>query len=317
MIGPELWEGLLASWDYFVYLAIILVPLFIGASFLVGLTQAYFPPERVERMLRNRDGGSGNVAAAGFGAVTPFCSCSTVPILAGLLQAGSPLGLSFSFLLASPLVNWIAVILLLGLFGVEVTVLYVTVAFIAAVAAGLLIGRFDLEGHIKDIEFTAGGERTAVTDGGMTACCGEIATTNTHRARVTDAARDAWSFFTDMFPYLLLGMIVGALMYGIVPMAWLQTILGPGNPIAVPLAAIVGAPIYVSMEAMLPIAASFATQGIPIGTVLAFVVGSAGVSIPNLIMLNKLFDRTLLVVYSGAVVGVAIIMGIISNILVA
>jgi len=109
--------ALLDSWDYFVHLAVILTPLFIGASFLVGLAQEYLPPERVEEMLRSRDQGSGNVLAAGLGAVTPFCSCSTIPVLAGLLGAGAPTGMSFSFLLASPLVNWIAVFLLFGLFG--------------------------------------------------------------------------------------------------------------------------------------------------------------------------------------------------------
>jgi uncharacterized membrane protein YraQ (UPF0718 family) len=129
MLPAGLESGLIDSWNYFVHLVVLLVPLFIGASFLVGLAQEYLPPEKVERKLRGHDEGSGNVAAAGLGAVTPFCSCSTVPVLAGLLQAGAPLGLAFSFLLASPLVNEIAVLLLVGLFGIEVTLWYIAHAF--------------------------------------------------------------------------------------------------------------------------------------------------------------------------------------------
>lgn len=316
MIPPEFAASLLDAWDYLVHLAIVLIPLFIGASFLVGLLQEYLPPERVERLLRNRDGGSGNAAAAAFGGLTPFCSCSTVPILAGLLQAGAPLGLAFSFLLASPLVNWIAIFLLLGLFGPDVTVLYVIVTLAAAVVGGLVIDRFDLYAHVKDIQFTTGGQ-PAATDGGVQACCGEATTPTTpsHKTRITTAAHDAWDFFADMVPYLLVGMVVGALIHGVVPIAWLESVLGPGNPLAVPLAAVAGAPIYISLEAMLPIAGAFVDQGIPIGTVLAFVVGSAGVSIPNVIMLNKLFDRTLLAVYVAAVVLTGIGVGSAFNVL--
>ena len=151
MLPPGLGEALLDSWDYFLHLAVILVPLFIGASFLVGLAQEYLRPEKVERKLRGHDEGTGNIAAAGLGAVTPFCSCSTVPVLAGLLQAGAPLGLAFSFLLASPLVNEIAVLLLVGLFGIEITVYYVIMTFVAAVAGGLVIGRLGLAEHVKDV----------------------------------------------------------------------------------------------------------------------------------------------------------------------
>lgn len=310
MIPADWIPPLIDAWDYFAHLAIVLIPLFIGASYVVGLAQEYLPPDRVERILRRYDAGSGNVVAAVVGAVTPFCSCSTVPILAGLLQAKAPVGLSFSFLLASPLVNWIAIFLLLGLFGVGVTVTYVVFTLTAAIIGGILLGRFELRNHVKDIQLSTG-RRTAVADGGTANCAGN--TRSRHRDRFTAAGRGAWGFFVDMFPYLLLGMIIGALIHGVVPTSWLQSLLGPANPLAVPIAAIAGAPIYISLEAMLPIAASFADQGIPIGTVLAFVIGSAGVSVPNLIMLNKLFDRTLLFVYVASVVATGITVGLLFN----
>ncbi|QRY26050.1 permease [Halobacterium sp. BOL4-2] len=322
MIPPGTEAALLDSWDYFLHLAMVLTPLFIGASFLVGLAQEYLPPERVEEMLRARDHGSGNVLAAGLGAVTPFCSCSTVPVLAGLLGAGAPTGMAFSFLLASPIVNWIAVFLLFGLFGTGVTVAYVTTALLAAIVAGLIIGTLDLDGYIKDVRITAGGREIA-TDGGTSASttadaggcseCGATAANRTHRERVTAAGKGALSFFRDTLPYIAVGIAIGALIHGAVPAEFLQQIAGPGNPLATPVAALAGAPIYVSISGMLPIAHSLTEAGIPIGTVIAFIIGGAGISIPNLILLNKLFERRLLAIYATTVVTIGITVGVLFN----
>ena len=319
MLSPGLSDALLDSWNYFLHLAVLLVPLFIGASFLVGLAQEYLPPEKVERKLRGHDEGTGNVAAAGLGAVTPFCSCSTVPVLAGLLQAGAPLGLAFSFLLASPLVNWIAVLLLLGLFGVEITVWYVVITLLAAIIGGIVIGRLGLSGYVKDVRIGDDRGQTVAVDGGATACCaaGTTTPTTTQRDHVKTAAHEAWSFFIDTLPYLVLGMTIGALIHGAIPVELLQAVLGPENPLAVPLAALAGAPVYISLSGMLPIAASLSEQGIAIGTVLAFVIGGAGVSIPNLVLLNKLFERRLLLVYAGTAVTMGVFVGVVFNFLIA
>ncbi|WP_313691769.1 permease [Halorarum halobium] len=310
-------SALLDSGAYFVYLALVLVPLFLGASFLVGLVGEYLPPEDIERKLRRYDEGTGNVAAAGLGAVTPFCSCSTVPVLAGLLQAGAPLGIAFSFLLASPLVNEIAVVLLLGLFGLEVTVWYVVLTFAASVVGGLVIGRLGLAEHVKDVRIVDDGSRTAVADGGTAdhEAARTVPTEATRGQRIEAAAQDAWSFFVDTLPYLVLGMVIGALIHGVVPVDALRTVLGPDNLLAVPLAALAGAPVYVSLSGMLPIAASLSEQGVAIGTVLAFVVGGAGVSVPNLVLLNKLFDRRLLLVYAGTIVAIGVTVGLAFNLL--
>ncbi|PSQ16304.1 permease [Halobacteriales archaeon QS_8_69_26] len=334
--------GLLAAADYFVHLSLVLVPLFVGASFLVGLVGEYLPPDRIERTFRRYDAGTGNVVAAGVGAVTPFCSCSTVPVLAGLLGAGAPLGMAFSFLLASPLVNELAVVLLVGVFGLKVAALYVAVAFAAAVAGGLVVGRLGLEDHVKDGSVLGSDDRSVATDGGTPGCessaagaagsdacggstacgdgsCGspEPVPDASHRARVRRAASEAREFFVDVLPYLLVGVTVGAIVHGFVPTALLHRVVGPENPLAVPIAAVVGAPMYVSMSAVLPVAATFADQGIPIGTVLAFVVGSAGVSLPNLVLLNKLFDRTLLAAYALTVVATGVTVGVVFNALLA
>jgi uncharacterized membrane protein YraQ (UPF0718 family) len=336
-------QELLVAWDYFMHLAVVLIPLFIGGSFLVGLLQEYLPPERVERILRRYDGGSGNVVAAGTGAITPFCSASTVPVLAGLLGAGAPLGIAFSFLLASPLVNELAVILLFGLFGFKTTALYVGFTSVAAIIGGIVIGRLDLEHHIKDTQLLTPDDGNVVADGGRSsngcetgapqsganlppdACsnissaqsavgCGQTARqSTTHWMRVKRAATGARGFFVGLLPYLVLGMTLGAVIHAFVPASIVHQLIGPENPLAVFIAAVAGAPIYVSMSAMLPVAATFTNQGIPIGTVLAFVIGSAGVSLPNLILLNKLFDRTLLTVYTLTVVTTGIVVGILFN----
>ncbi|SFC20005.1 hypothetical protein SAMN05444422_105245 [Halobiforma haloterrestris] len=315
MIPPGYETALLESWEYFIHLAMVLAPLFIAASFVVGLAQEYLPPERVEAVLRSRDTGSGNVLAAVLGAITPFCSCSTVPVLAGLLGAGAPIGTSFSFLLASPIVNWIAVFLLVGLFGANVAIAYVVAALLAAIVGGLVIGSLDLEHYVKEVRITAGG-REITTDGGTATACGCDGPTTaegTHRERITAAARGALSFFRDTLPYILVGIAIGALIHGAVPETVLQRIAGPENPLATPLAALAGAPVYVSISGMLPIAHSLAEQGIPIGTVIAFVIGGAGVSIPNLILLNKLFERRLLVIYAGTVVAIGVAVGVLFN----
>lgn len=338
----EFHQELLMAWDYFIHLAIVLIPLFIVGSFLVGLLQQYLPPERVERILRRYDGGSGNVVAAGTGAITPFCSASTVPVLAGLLGAGAPLGIAFSFLLASPLVNELAVILLFGLFGFKTTALYVGFTAVAAIIGGIVIGRMDLEHHVKDAQLLTPDDGNVAADGGRSsnACeagipqsdtdhptdtCSNISSAQseigsgsasgqlTHRMRVKRAATGAKGFFVGLLPYLVLGMTLGAVIHAFVPASIIHQLIGPENPLAVFIAAVAGAPIYVSMSAMLPVAATFTNQGIPIGTVLAFVIGSAGVSLPNLVLLNKLFDRTLLAVYTLTVVTTGIVVGLLFN----
>jgi len=341
----EFHQEFLVALDYFFHLAIVLVPLFLVGAFLVGLLREYLPPERVERVLRQYDGGTGNVVAAGTGAITPFCSASTVPILAGLLGAGAPLGIAYSFLLASPLVNELAVLLLLGEFGVMTTVLYVVLTAVAAIIGGVIIGKLDLEHHVKDAELLGpDGPDGVATDGGHSADCSRASDTppsetcgitrpscgmstpesetgcggsseqpNTHLLRFRGAAVSAVGFFTDLIPYLVLGMSLGAVIHAFIPATMIQAVIGPENPFAVFIASVAGAPIYLSMSAMLPIAASFTDQGIPIGTVLAFVVGSAGVSLPNLVLLNKLFTRTLLAVYALTVVIIGVVVGLTFN----
>jgi uncharacterized membrane protein YraQ (UPF0718 family) len=301
----------------FLGFAAFLLPLFLLASFLVGLAQAYLSPDRLRRSLQRRSAGNGNVAAALVGAVTPFCSCSSVPFVAGLLQAGAPLGIVFSFLLASPLVNEIAVPLLFGLFGWQVAVVYVLLMLTAAVLGGLLLGRlFEFEDHVDRTALAAAGTGTPVADGGAptsATALGSDEAQDSHRVRVRRAARSAWSFFVSLLPYVLLGVLLATLVHEVVPVDWLRSTLGPANPLAVPLAVVAGVPLYFSLSAMLPVAGVLVDNGVQIGTVLALLVGTVGVSLPNLVMLSKLFSRRLLVAYVGAVVAIGLAAGYLFN----
>lgn len=309
----DILEAVSESVTYFVELAVWLIPLFLVASFLVGVVEEFLPPERLQELLRNQRGARGNVISTALGAVTPFCSCASIPVLAGLLQAGAPLGIAMSFLVASPLINEVALLLLGGLFGWRVAALYVGITFVAVVVLGLMVDMWDLDDHIK-IDRTA---TDPIADGGTSTeyeTCNSIVT-RTRSEHLCSAGRRALSFSYEMSPYLLGGMVLGAVLHGFVPTIWIQAVLGSENPAAVPIATFIGAPIYLSISAMLPLASSLVDQGIPLGTVLAFVIGGAGVSIPNLIILAKFFDRYLLTVYVLVVVTVGIFVGTIFNLL--
>jgi uncharacterized membrane protein YraQ (UPF0718 family) len=311
MVGDIIW-AVRDSARYFVELAVWLLPLFLVASFLVGIADAYLPPERLQRLLREQRGARGNVIAAVIGAVTPFCSCASIPVLAGLLQAGAPLGIALSFLIASPLINEVAILLLVGLFGWRVAAFYVGMTFVTVVAVGLIVDQLALDTHVKIEQTVPHPTPDGGTPQGRT--CESVAA-RTHRDHLRAAGRRALAFCFEMAPYLLLGMVLGAALHGFVPATWIQSVLGAENPAAVPMATVVGAPIYVSISAMLPLASSLADQGIPLGTVLAFVIGGAGVSIPNLVILANFFDRYLLSIYVLVVVAVGVIVGTIFNIL--
>lgn len=309
MLLVEIPPSIVESAYYFVKLFALIVPLFIFASFLVGLVQEYMSMGRIQNTLKSRDEGAGNVVAAGLGAVTPFCSCSSIPVVTGLLQAGAPLGIVFSFLLASPLINEIAVPLLVGLFGWRITALYVLMMFIAALGGGFVIGKmFEFDEHVEtEVLGTLEANSPGITDGGTSTV------SSSHKMHFKQAASLSFGLLKEMLPYITLGMFVAALIHGLVPVSWLQTVLGSSNPIAVPLAVLAGVPLYFSLSSMLPVAYTLFTKGIPIGTVLALLVGTVGVSLPNLIMLNKLFSRRLLTLYVATVVAIGVTAGLVFN----
>ncbi|MGQ9676480.1 MAG: permease [Chloroflexota bacterium] len=302
---------------FFVQISLELVILFVGITFLVSLILQYVDQETVKRVLSGKRLGIGNLIGAVFGGVTPFCSCSAIPMLMGLLELGVPFGVAMSFLIASPLGVFNPVVLSLfgTLFGPRVLVGYVLTTFIAAVLAGIVFDLLGLGSHVKRVRIIAGG-----TSGG---CCdsGQVVIQRTGaallRTRVRVAAENAVGLFRQMVPYLLIGVAIGSFIYGFVPASLMAQVAGPGNPVAVPVAAAIGVPMYVRTETMIPIGFALTQKGVSVGAFMALVIGGAGASIPELTMLAGIFNRRLWIAYVVTIFLIATVIGYLFNFLVA
>ncbi|RJX21911.1 MAG: permease [Desulforudis sp.] len=288
---------LIDTLTFFLIIMAELTVLFIGISFLVGLLQEYVPPERIRTILERQRRGVGNVLGAAFGMVTPFCSCSTIPILVGLLNGGAPFGVTMSFLIASPLLNPVIVALLFVLLGIKTTVVYIAVVFTAAVLSGMIWERLGFACEYKGVEIQGG-------------CCGGGAssdsTKDTTRERFRRAFGGAKALFRQVFVYLLLGAAVGALIYGFVPQDFVVRVAGADNPLAIPLAAVIGIPMYIRAETIIPVSSVLISKGMGIGAVIALIIGGAGASIPELLLLSAIFRRRLVAAFVITVLTVAI-----------
>jgi len=288
--------NLITAGEFFVVIAGELILLFVGITFLVGLLHAYVPEERIRSVLTGKRPGVGNVIGAGFGALTPFCSCSTIPILLGLLDAGVPFGVCMSFLLASPLLNPVILSLLVALVGVVPTAVYAAITFAAAVVVGALLGKLGYGRYVKDVMVEGRPESCDCNAG--------------HGTRIRGAFSFAVSLFRQVLPYLLLGAGIGAFIYGFVPENLIVAVAGPDNPLAIPLAAVIGVPMYIRAETIIPISAVLLSKGMGIGAVMALIIGGAGASIPEVTLLAAIFERRLLAAFVVIILGVAILAGV-------
>ena len=268
----DLLATLATAGQFFVVIAGELILLFVGITFLVGLLQAYIPEERIRSVLAGRRQGVGNVIGAGFGALTPFCSCSTIPILLGLLEVGIPFGVCMSFLLASPLLNPIIISLLVALIGVVPTAVYAAVTFTAAVGIGWLLGRLGYGRYVKDV----------MVEGRPEPC--DCAVAVSHGTRIRSAFSFAVSLFRQVLPYLLLGAGIGAFIYGFIPEGLIVSLAGPNNPLAIPVAAVIGVPI-ISARRSSPSVPSSRRDGHRGGH--GLIIGGAGASIPEVTLLPR------------------------------
>ncbi|MFN2342141.1 MAG: permease [Desulfonatronovibrio sp.] len=286
--------------QFFLFLFGELVLLFVGISFLVGLLLEYIPPETMKRVLgQGRHPVLANSLGAGFGALTPFCSCSTIPILLGLIKGGAPFGASMSFLIASPLLNPIILILILSLMGLKTTIIYFAVIFPVAVLAGSCWQGMGLAADVKNVRI--------VSDGSSECEC-SIAH-NTTGARFRKALNGALAIFRQVLPWLVLGSAIGALIYGFIPQEWIVKLAGEHNPLAIPVAAIIGIPMYIRTETILPISSVLLDQGMGMGAVMALIIGGAGASIPEVSLLNAIFKKRLVLVFVLTILLVAVLTG--------
>ena len=293
------YDNLATALSFFIEIAVELIVLFIGITFLVGLIQEYVPDETIKRALGGRHRILGSFLGAGFGALTPFCSCSTIPLLLGMLNAGVPFASAMAFLFASPLLNPVIVSLFILLMGWKITALYFAVTFLAAIVIGLMLDSLGFAAQVKSVAAVRG-------------CC-DCEQAEDAKSRVQRSARFAFSLFRQLVPYLLLGAGIGAFIHGFVPTELISSIAGSGNPFAVPVAAIIGVPIYIRAETMIPIGLALIEKGMSTGAVLALVIGGAGASIPELTLLSAIFKRKMLAAFVLTIITIAVAVGYLAN----
>lgn len=291
------WAGTL---HFFIYDTVKITILLVVMILIISYIQSYFPPERSRKILGRFSGLSGNVIGALLGTVTPFCSCSSIPLFIGFTRAGLPLGVTFSFLISSPMVDLGSLVLIMSIFGPGVAVAYTVVGIVIAVAGGAFIQRLGVDDLVVD--FVRG---DAVTDEQMLSM--------TRRERLSYAAGETWSTFKRVFPYILLGVGIGAFIHNWIPADFVETVLGGGNPLAVPLAVVVGAPIYADTFGAIPIAEALYWKGTGLGTVLAFMMSVCVLSIPSLTMLSKVVKPKLLAIFVAVCIAGMCISGYVFN----
>lgn len=274
------------SLHFFIYDTIKIFILLLAISFVVGIIKSFFTPEKTRAFLTGKHTGIGNTLAAMLGIVTPFCSCSACPLFIGFVEAGVPLGITFSYLIAAPMINEVAIILLWGLFGIKVTALYIFSGLIIAILGGMAIGALKLERFVEPF----------VYETKIKACCASNEEKNWNE-RIQEAKESAWTIFTKTWPFVVAGIGIGAFIHGYVPTGLLVKYAGISNPFAVPMAVLLGIPLYANVAGVLPITEVLVKQGLPIGTVLAFTMAVTAISLPEIMILRRVLKMQLLAMF--------------------
>ena len=287
MMGLDPDSRIGSSIHFFVYDTTKILLLLGGIIFIVTVLRSFVTIDTTRRLLGGRREGYGNVAAAGLGVVTPFCSCSAVPVFIGFVAAGVPLGVTLSFLIASPMVNEVAVILIFGLFGWKVAAVYVVFGLIVAITAGYILGRLDLGRWVEPFVFdtTLRGETVDPSEG------------LPWSDRMAMGRQEVRAIVKRIWPYLLVGIGIGAIIHGWVPEDLFVELAGADNPFTVPLAVILGIPLYSNASGIVPLAGALADKGVALGTVLAFMMAVVALSIPEMVLLRRVLKPALLATF--------------------
>jgi len=272
--------------NFFVYDSIKVTLLLAVIVFFVAIIRTFITPNRVRAWLGGRREGVGNVLAALLGVPTPFCSCSAVPLFIGFVKSGVPLGVTFSFLIASPMINEVAAAMLFGMFGWRIAALYILSGLFIAIVGGIIIGRLKLENEVEDCVYKTNSQTQ--TDEKMT-----------WRERIDFALKESKDITLSVLPYLLIGIGIGGFIHGYAPSDFLLSIAGRGNIIAVPLAVLMGIPLYSNAAGMIPIVSVLISKGMATGTALAFMMSVTGISFPEMVILRKVLKIRLLVAFAG------------------
>lgn len=287
------WGG---SLQFLLYDTIKIVILLCVMIFIISYIQSFFPPERSKRILGHFKGITGNVIGALLGTVTPFCACSSIPLFIAFTRAGLPLGVTFSFLISSPMVDLASLVLVMSIFGPQIAIIYTIVGLVIAIVGGAVIQHLNMDNQIQEFVRAEGPTDTEETS-------------MTTQERLSFAASSTISTFKKVFLFILVGVAIGALIHNWIPQDIIEAVLGSGNPLAVILAALIGAPIYADIFGTLPIAEALYAKGVGLGTLLTFMMSVTVLSIPSLTMLSRVVKPKLL----GTFVGVCLIGMIVSG----
>jgi hypothetical protein len=288
--------------EFFVYEAPKVLMLLTLVVFGVGVVRSFFTPERTRAILTGKAESAGNVLAAGLGIVTPFCSCSAVPLFIGFLTAGIPLGVTFSFLIAAPMVNEVALALLFGLFGWKVAGLYLGTGLLIAIVAGWVIGRLGLERHVEPWVYATNVAASVPGEGSLS-----------WDERIQHGLEAVKDIVGRVWPYVLAGIVVGAGIHGWVPEHFMVAIMGKGTWWSVPLAVLIGVPMYSNAAGIIPVVHALLEKGAALGTVLAFMMSVIALSLPELIILRKVLRPVLIATFVGVVAAGITVVGFLFN----
>ncbi|WP_297690118.1 permease [uncultured Anaerococcus sp.] len=301
-LGLDISTKLGGSLQFFIYDVIKITILLCVLIFIISYIQSYFPPERSKKILGRFDGLGANIISALLGTVTPFCSCSSIPIFMGFTSAGLPIGVSFSFLISSPMVDLGSLILLMSIFGGKIALAYVIFGLIIAVIGGSLIEKMHMESYVED--FIKNASQVDISSPSLTV-----------KDRVDFCKTQVSDTFKKVFPYILVGVGIGSLIHNWIPQTWVENILGSNNPFGVVLATIVGIPMYADIFGTIPIAEALLAKGAQLGTVLSFMMAVTTLSLPSLIMLKKAVKPKLLFLFIGICIFGIIVVGYLFNII--
>jgi uncharacterized protein len=288
--------------QFFLYDTPKVLLLLAGVVFVMGMVNSYFTPERTRALLAGRAEGLGNVLAASLGVVTPFCSCSAVPLFIGFVQAGVPLGITFSFLISAPMVNEVALALLLGLFGWRIALLYLGLGLSVAILSGWIIGRLHLEAHVED--WVRNMPRARAAAGIDTVTLAE---------RVQAGFASVREIVGRVWPYIVAGIAIGAAIHGYVPEDFMAGLMGKDVWWSVPVAVLIGVPMYSNAAGIIPIVEALLAKGAALGTVLAFMMSVIALSLPEMIILRKVLKIRLIATFAAVVAAGILLVGYVFN----
>ena len=279
--------------NFFIYDTIKILILLTVIIFAIAFFRSYISPLKVRKALGKRNEYLGNVVAALIGIITPFCSCSAVPLFIGFVESGVPLGVTFSFLIASPMINEVAIILLGGMVGWQITAVYIISGLFIAIIAGIIIGKLKLEGEVESYVYEMIEKIKAAEASGMTL--------EEDKQTLKERALSSRDYTTDLLkritPYVIIAIGIGAIIHGYVPTDFLVTYVGANNPLAVPIAVLIGVPLYSNAAGIIPLVAVLIDKGIPVGTALAFMMAVTALSLPEMIILRKVLKPKLLAIF--------------------